>query len=271
MPDSVAIETRPAKAPMALKRVIGPSGFFTLAVGAMVGSGWVVVLGDWLRAAGPGGAIVGFVAGGATMICIAMCYGELASRSGRAGGEFLFVRDALGRGPAFLVGWFLTLFAAAVCAFESVVLATLIHTLFPGMGAMVLYRVGGQPIDASSLAIGFAGATLVGLLHWGGAHGAIRFQNIVTFGFITLMVVVITLGIALGNPKNLAPAFQSMDGRSWTYGAVWVFSLCAFFLNGWQSALHAIEERREGISVAHAIRAVVGGTTTATRWLVPKQ
>jgi APA family basic amino acid/polyamine antiporter len=247
-----------------LQRAVGPSGFFTLALGAMVGSGWVVVLGDWLLAAGPGGAIMGFLAGGVTMILIALCYGELAARSARAGGEFLFVRETLGRGPAFLIGWFLTLFAVAVCAFESVVLGALMHALFPSVGSTPLYRIGGTPIETGSVGIGVLGAILIGFLHARGAASAIRFQNVVTCGFLFLMIVLVGLGIGFGSMKNLTPAFQSMDGRPWLHGAVWVFSLCAFFLNGWQSAIHALEERRAGVDVRQAIRAIVAGIVAAT-------
>lgn len=253
----------PSINPPQLQRAVGRSGFFTLALGAMVGSGWVVVLGDWLAAAGPGGAIVGFLAGGATMISIALCYGELAARSARAGGEFLFVRETLGRGPAFLVGWFLTLFAVAVCAFESVVLGSLMHALLPAVGSTPLYRVGGTPIDAGSVGIGVAGAVLIGVLHSRGAAGAIRFQNIVTYGFLLLMIALVGLGLGFGSLKNLLPAFQSTDGRPWLHGAVWVFSLCAFFLNGWQSAIHALEERRADVDVRQAIRAIVAGIVAA--------
>jgi APA family basic amino acid/polyamine antiporter len=198
------------------------------------------------------------------MISIALCYGELAARSARAGGEFLFVREVLGRGPAFLVGWFLTLFAVAVCAFESVVLGSLLHALFPDVGSVPLYQIGGTAIDAGSIGIGVVGAVLIGQLHARGAESAIRFQNIVTYGFLLLMIALVALGIGFGSLKNLTPAFQPMDGRSWLSGAVWVFSLCAFFLNGWQSAIHALEERRAGVDVRQAIRAIVAGIVAAT-------
>src|SRR5580692_4809116 len=106
----------------ALRTAIGRGGFFSLAFGAIVGSGWVVVLGDWLTSAGPGGATLGFLAGALVMVLIALCYGELAARSSVAGGEFLFTLETFGRFPAFLVGWFLTLYSVAVCAFEAIAL-----------------------------------------------------------------------------------------------------------------------------------------------------
>jgi len=42
--------------------------FLTIGIGAIMGVGWVIVLGEWLRAAAPLGAILGFVAGGLFML-----------------------------------------------------------------------------------------------------------------------------------------------------------------------------------------------------------
>jgi APA family basic amino acid/polyamine antiporter len=105
-----------AAAPL-LRRAIGPSGYFSISFGSIVGSGWVLVLGEWLRAAGPGGSIVGFVLGGLIMILVASCYGELMSRLPRAGGEFVYALHFLGPQFAFAVAWLLTLFFAALTAF----------------------------------------------------------------------------------------------------------------------------------------------------------
>ena len=47
---------------------IGPIRFFALSFGCIVGSGWVVVLGDWLRPCGPAGVVIGMCAGGSVML-----------------------------------------------------------------------------------------------------------------------------------------------------------------------------------------------------------
>ena len=230
----------------------------------MVGSGWVVVLGDWLESAGPGGALIGFLAGGATMVTVAFCYGELAASSAQAGGEFLFVRTSLGLGPAFLVAWYLVLFAIAVCAFEAVVLGSLLQSLMPALAGPVLYRIAYTDVRLLPLLVGVAGAVMIGVLHDLGAAVAIRFQNIVTYGFLILMIALVGTGLALGSSANLTPAFVATAGHSWLRGAVWVFSICAFFLNGWQSGFHAIEERQSGVEVKHAVRAIATAIAVAT-------
>jgi basic amino acid/polyamine antiporter, APA family len=236
-----------------LRGAIGRGGFFTLAFGAVVGSGWVVVLGEWLKAAGPLGVVLGFVAGGVAMILIALCYGELASRFAHAGGEFLYTLNALGPFPAFLVGWFLTLYSVAVCVFEAIALAWMARTLMPGIALGVAYHVAGAPVSWDALLIGVVTALGLGALHYQGAKSAIRFQNTVTSAFIAVIIVLILGGLLWGKAANLEPLVAAAPGHHWVGGSIWIFSTCAFFLNGWQAGLHAIEERRVSMSARSAI------------------
>ena len=46
-----------------LKKEIKARHFFSLAFGATIGVGWIMILGDWLEIAGPLGAIIGFFGG----------------------------------------------------------------------------------------------------------------------------------------------------------------------------------------------------------------
>src|SRR6185369_11469809 len=59
-----------AAEPRQLSRAISGSEFFALGFGTIIGVGWVIVLGDWLRQAGPLGAMLAFVAGGLVMVVV---------------------------------------------------------------------------------------------------------------------------------------------------------------------------------------------------------
>jgi len=236
-----------------LRRSIGRSGYFTLAFGAVVGSGWVVVLGDWLKASGPGGATVGFLCGGVVMVLVALCYGELAARSPNAGGEFLYTLQTLGASAGFFVGWYLTLYAVAVCAFEAVAFGWMLHTLVPAIELGTAYRVHGAAVTWDALLLGLGATVSIGWLHCRGAVSAIRFQNVVTVGFVFVSIFVMATGFAMGHVQNLRPLFYVPDGRSELSGVLWIFSNCAFFLAGWQASLHAIEEKDAALSIRSAI------------------
>ena len=78
--------------------------------------------------------------------------------------------ETFGRRPAFLVGWFLTLFAISVCAFEAVVLGSLFRSLFPAIATGVAYTVGRTSIDWGSLGLGLVGTLVISGLHIRGAQ-----------------------------------------------------------------------------------------------------
>ena len=259
MHDEIATTPVPARSPGDLRGAIGRLGYFTLAFGAIVGSGWIVVLGDWLDAAGPGGVVAGLTLGGFSMVCVGLCYGELAARFSSAGGEFLYVVRSLGRFAGFLVGWFLTLYAVAVCAFEAVVLSWLLRTLLPGITSLSVYSIGASSVTLDALVIGSIGAAAIGYLHYRGAASAIRFQNFVTMTFIAVMILLIACGALFGAAQNMQPLFPPRSASSLAGGILWVFSGSTFFLNGWQTSLHAMEERRAGISVKVAVCCMAAG------------
>src|SRR5256885_7326280 len=52
---------------------------FRSGFGSIVGAGWLVVIDDWLRRGGPGGAMLGFLAGALLFLPIAHTYGRLRS------------------------------------------------------------------------------------------------------------------------------------------------------------------------------------------------
>src|SRR5213596_178106 len=60
----------------------------------------------------PGLTLVSWVLGGLIALAGALCFGELGRRSPRAGGGYVYLRDALGPLPAFLYGWALLLVIA---------------------------------------------------------------------------------------------------------------------------------------------------------------
>ncbi|MFP3470803.1 amino acid permease, partial [Micrococcus sp. SIMBA_144] len=69
-----------------LKKVLSKFDLLFLALGAMLGWGWVVLSGTWLTSAGSYGAVLAFAIGGFLVICVGLNYAELASAMPRVGG-----------------------------------------------------------------------------------------------------------------------------------------------------------------------------------------
>ena len=249
----------PATGTSPLRRAIGNFGYFSLSFGAIVGSGWVLVLGDWLGRGGPGGAAVGFLAGGISMMGIGLCYAELSARTPMAGGEFLYARACIGPRTAFAVGWFLTLKLIAITAFEGIALGVFIRYLIPSVEGVRVYTLLGAPVTTGSLGIGVAGTLAIGSLNLRGAKSAIAVQNLITATFIGIMSAAVAIAFFRGAVANMTPMFPSTPAVSWPLGALWVFSLSGMFLNGFQAAIHAIEERGRAASLRNSVLSMVLG------------
>ena len=78
-----------------------------IVVGTVIGSGIFVVPGAVLRQTGGdvGYALLVWVLGGVLSLLGALTYGELGGMLPEAGGAYVYVREAFGPLPAFLLGW----------------------------------------------------------------------------------------------------------------------------------------------------------------------
>lgn len=197
------------------------------------------------------------------MILVASCYGELASRLPRAGGEFVYALYFLGPKFAFALAWFLALFFAAFTAFEGIALAWILGTLLPQIQGPVLYSILGAQVTLGGLTLGLVFAGVFAFLNFIGTNAAIGFQRVVTFGFIALATGLVVVAVVLGNLGNARPLFPNGAGDHWQIGAFWIFSTTAVFLNGFQSSAYAIEERTANTSVGAVIAAMILGVVAA--------
>ena len=236
------------------QKTIGPFQFAVFGFGSIVGTGWVVLLGGWLLHAGPGGAIVGIILGGAAMALIAAMYAELGSQFPQTGGEVTYINAVFGKRAGFVVGWLLTLAYLSVLVFESVALAWLLGLLWPPLIGPTLYTSFGEPIGLGTLVISLVCSATIAYLNYRGARSFVRFQNIQTTVF--LLIVLVTMGFELyfGSDAKLHPIWRAADGGSWMIGAAWVIGSAPVMFNSFQGVLHAIEERSQATSKEVVVR-----------------
>jgi basic amino acid/polyamine antiporter, APA family len=91
-----------------LKRAVGPWSLTALGVGAIVGTGIFVVIGEGLERAGPA-VIVSFVIAAIVCLFSALSYAELASSIPVAGSAYTYTYATLGEIVAWVIGWDLIL------------------------------------------------------------------------------------------------------------------------------------------------------------------
>lgn len=89
-----------------LKRGFGLSTSTYVVIASMIGTGILVSPGYMMASLGDYTVIFGlWIVGGLLAICGALCVAELAASLPRAGGEYVYLREAYGPMPAFLSGW----------------------------------------------------------------------------------------------------------------------------------------------------------------------
>ena len=186
-------------------RVLGRADVLAVAFGAMIGFGWVVKTGDFVATAGPLGAAVAFLAGGAVIGLVGLTYAELVSAMPAAGGAHNYVLRGLGGRAGFVTSWTLVLGYVSVVAFEAVALPQSVQYIFPGVLTGKLWSVAGDDVFAVWVAVGIGGAVIMTLLNYVGVRPAAVFQSI-TVLFLLAVGATLLLGAALGGETgNLRP------------------------------------------------------------------
>jgi APA family basic amino acid/polyamine antiporter len=93
-----------------LLRALGPIDATMIVIGSMIGSGIFIVSAESSRLIGaPGWLLLAWAVAGLLTITGALCCAELATMMPRAGGVYVFLREAYGPALGFLFGWTLFL------------------------------------------------------------------------------------------------------------------------------------------------------------------
>src|SRR5204862_5613956 len=93
-----------------LLRALGPIDATMIVMGSMIGSGIFITSAESARLIGaPGWLLLAWAVAGLMTITGALCCSELATMMPRAGGVYVFFREAYGSSIGFLYGWTLFL------------------------------------------------------------------------------------------------------------------------------------------------------------------
>jgi amino acid transporter len=200
------------EAPRNLTKVLGRHDVLSLAFGAMIGWGWVVLSGAMIARAGTVGSALAFLFGAVMVFLVGLTYAELTSSLSRAGGELAFTYLGIGPLAAYACGWALVLAYMTVVAFEVVSLPTVLGYVLPGLRTHLLYTVAEYDVHLAWLLVGIAGALVIGVVNYFG----IRMSSFLQGAAATLLFVIglsfFIPGWIRGDAANLAPAFVSTEG-----------------------------------------------------------
>jgi basic amino acid/polyamine antiporter, APA family len=210
-----------------LVRAIGPVDATMIVIGSMIGSGIFITSAESARLSGaPGWLLLAWTIAGLLTITGALCCSELATMMPRAGGVYVFFREAYGPAMGFLYGW--TLFVViqtGTIAAVAIAFAKFLGVFVPAVSPDN-YLLTGKPI---SLSAGYAislstqqlvAIGLIALLTWTNTRGlklGTLVQNIFTFAKTAALIGVVFVGMFLGWSATSA-ARTSAWWDSWANG-----------------------------------------------------
>ena len=185
-----------------LDRRLGPLDAAAIVVSNVIGGGifFVPILVAQRVQDGQASMLVWLV-GGALAFAGAMAYAELAALRPRAGGEYVYMREAFGPLAAFLTGWtsFVAGFSGAIAA-SSVALAEYIGRFLPAAAdpsPLVTVPLPLVPLVVSNRSVvALLAIAALTLIHIGGLGPGRLVQNILAVAKVSALVVFVVAGFA---------------------------------------------------------------------------
>lgn len=247
-------DTHIVEAPAApAAKVIGFWQCWAFTVGTMIGTG--IFMMPALLAPYGGLSFGGWLitAGGSIMIALAI--GRLASRTTRSGGMQIFVQDAFGRLPGFLVGWSNWVACVISTAALAVGFVGYLTAIVPGLSAEPGYQA----------AVAVAVIWTVTLLLVRGVKEAGFVQLLLTVLKLVPLALVIVWGFIAGKAENLPPMNPTGDEPLAILSATTLLTMFAF-IGLDVGAMPAGNVRDPKRTIPRAV--VIGTTTTAVVYIL---
>jgi APA family basic amino acid/polyamine antiporter len=184
--------------------------------------------------------------GGALAFSGAMAYAELSALRPRAGGEYVYLREAFGPLAAFLTGWtsFVAGFSGAIAA-SSVAVADYVGRFAPAAASAAPFLT--IPIPAMPLvisprsSIALVTIAVLSIIHIRGLGPGRLVQNVLAGIKAAALVAIVALGFAVAGGHGASdPAVSSIAPSGLLLALVPIM----FTYSGWNAATYVAEEVR---------------------------
>lgn len=181
---------------MVRKKEIGKFEVISIAIGSIIGTGAFLLPGDlFLSKIGFLNTVIGIALGAVLVFVIEKNYSFLIKRFPKAGGEYIFVKNVIGKKNAFICGWLLVLSYFTIIPLNATAVPVVIDTIFPGILKFgYLYTLKGD-IFFGELAAGIISLLIFLYFNIRGIKFASMVQNIMVFFLVG--IVLTTAGLLM--------------------------------------------------------------------------
>jgi len=200
------------------KKELGLFDSTMIVVGSMIGSGIFIVSADISRTVGSSGLLIAvWVITGIMTLIGALSYGELAAMFPKAGGQYVFLREAYNPLIAFLYGW--TLFAViqtGTIAAVAVAFSKFTSVIIPFFSEKnILISFLGLKISSAHI-VAILSIVVLTLINMLGIREGKFVQDIFTFSKTIVLIGIILLGFIVGaNAEAIALNFSNLWNGQW--------------------------------------------------------
>ncbi len=220
-----------------------------LVMGSMIGSGIFIVSAEIAREVNSPALLLGaWMVTGFMTIVGALCYGELAAMMPRAGGQYVYLREALGPLWGFLYGWtlFLVIQTGTIAA-VGVAFGKFLGVFFPSISSSnwIIHFAKIPPIHIGPMVLGNMDVGLntqnlmailmviaLSIINIFGVKLGAAIQNVFTSAKVAALLGLTILGLFIG--RNAQALAANFNGHFWA---------------------------NAGLSAQHAVQVGVGGPT----------
>ena len=218
---------------MSFNRALGPFDATMVVIGGIIGSGIFInpyIVADRLDSSVL--VLAAWAAGGAIALAGAFSYAELGALFPRAGGQYVYLRDAYHPLAGFLYGW------ALLAVIETGAIAAVAITF-----ARYALRLMGRP-DVAEVPVAVAAIVLLSVINYLGVKPGSRVLNVfVVLKVAALGVIIVAGALVPGSPGWWSAARETGAAASTTalaFGSALIPILFAY--GGWQNANYVAEE-----------------------------
>ena len=213
-----------------MKKTLSLWNFFTIGFGAIIGTGWVLQVGDWMVVGGgPVPAMIAFLLGAIFLVPVGAVFGELTAAIPISGGIVEYVDRSFGRTLSYITGWLLALGNGILCPWEAIAISTLVSEMFgslPGLEwlrAIKLYTILGADVYLFPTLIALGFAVYVIFLNFRGASSAAKLQAFLTKALLCGMLLAMGSSTPASTPflSRLRKQPRALTGTSSARSSPW--------------------------------------------------
>lgn len=178
------------------KRELGLLDGTMLVVGSMIGSGIFIVSSDMVRQLGSAGWLIAmWVLTGFITVLAAVSYGELSAMFPKAGGQYVYIKEAYGKLVGFLYGWsFFAVIQTGTIAAVGVAFSKFTAYIFPVVSEKnILYEWGEFKLSAAQI-VSIVTIVLLSYINSRGVKNSKIMQTILTIVKIASILGLIVFG-----------------------------------------------------------------------------